>query len=145
MIELFLNRIARRPDYTIGRLFVRRREPGASNQWSYFCDTLEPHCVDWHRGARKLPGLTAIPEGRYPVVITRSQKFGRWLPLLVGVPHFEGIRIHSGNSSDDTAGCILVGKNTLKGHLTDSLHTLSRLMQLLSHRHEGEPVFIEVD
>ena len=61
------------------------------------------------------------------------------------MPHFEGIRIHSGNSSADTAGCILVGKNTLKGHLTDSLHTLSRLMQLLSHRHEGEPVFIEVE
>ena len=77
------------------------------------------------------------------MVITRSQKFGHWLPLVVGVPHFEGIR--SGNSSDDTAGCILVGKNILKGRLTDSLHTLSRLMQLLSHRHEGEPVFIEVD
>ena len=73
MIELFLNRIARRPDYTIGRLFVRRREPGASNQWSYFCDTLEPHCVDWHRGARKQPGLTAIPEGRYPVVIPQPK------------------------------------------------------------------------
>ena len=48
------------------------------------------------------------------MVITRSQKFGHWLPLVVGVLHFEGIRIHSGNSSDDTAGCILVGKNTLK-------------------------------
>ena len=79
------------------------------------------------------------------MVITRSQKFGHWLPLVVGVLHFEGIRIHSGNSSDDTAGCILVGKNTLKGRLTDSLHTLSWLMQLLSHRHEGEPVFIEVE
>ena len=128
MIELQLKRIAKRPTYTIGRLSIRRREHGVFTP-----------------GGRKTKGKTAIPEGRFPVVVTMSPRFHRWLPLLVGVPHYEGVRIHSGNTAQDTQGCILVGRNTEVGRINDSRRTLYRLMQVLNHRDDGEPVFIEIE
>ena len=113
-MELILERIAKRKTYTIGRLYIKRRmddEYLAGTADDYFCDTLEPTWRDYANGAYKIKGKSAIPEGRYAVVISWSQKFGAWLPILLGVPKFEGIRIHAGNTSEDTEGCILVGKN----------------------------------
>lgn len=73
---------------------------------AWFGFTLE----DRVRTGPKVPGETAIPEGLYPLIITPSPKFKRRLPLLVNVPGFDGIRIHPGNSHEDTQGCILVGE-----------------------------------
>ena len=113
-MELILERIAKRKTYTIGRLYIRRRvddEYLAGTADDYFCDTLEPTWRDYANGAYKVKGRSAIPEGRYAVVISFSPKFKQWLPILLGVPKFEGIRIHAGNTSADTEGCILIGKN----------------------------------
>lgn len=57
----------------------------------------------------KVKGETAITAGRYEVTLTWSNRFGRVLPLLLGVEEFEGVRIHAGNTAEDTTGCILVG------------------------------------
>ena len=125
MKTLTLTRIAKRADYTIGRL---EDENGVK-----ICDTLEPTWRDYKGGELKVLRKSAVPEGTYPVVITKSKKFGKYLPLLVGVPGFEGIRIHSGNTVNDTEGCILVGQNLIKGKVLLSRLTLEKLMRLIEN------------
>ena len=101
-MELILERIAKRRTYTIGRLYIQRRvndEYLAGTADDYFCDTLEPTWRDYEHGAYKVKGRSAIPEGRYAVVISFSPKFKQWLPILLGVPKFDGIRIHAGNTA----------------------------------------------
>ena len=137
-MELTLKRIAKRKEYTIGRLKIDGQP---------FCDTLEPTWRDigWGRPDRKVKGRTAIPEGRYPVVITKSPKFGAWLPLLVGVPGFKGIRIHAGNTVADTEGCILVGQNLKKGMVLNSRIWLYRLIKAITEaRSRDEAIWINV-
>ena len=125
MKTLTLTRIAKRADYTIGRL---EDENGVK-----ICDTLEPKYRDYKGGELKVPRKSAVPEGTYPVVVTKSKKFGKYLPLLVGGPGFEGVRIHSGNTVNDTEGCILVGQNLIKGKVLLSRLTLEKLMRLIEN------------
>ena len=147
-MELILERIAKRKTYTIGRLYIREQVmdeylPGTEDQ--YFCDTLEPTWRDYEHGAYKVKGRSAIPEGRSAVVISWSPKFKAWLPILLGVPKFKGIRIHAGNTSEDTEGCILVGKNRLVGQVLDSRIWLHRLKQKITEaKGRGEPVWITI-
>ena len=124
-MELILTRHARRADYTIGSL---EDEKGKK-----ICDTLEPTWRDYKAGEKKVPGKSAVPEGTYRVVTTYSQRFGKYLPLLVGVPGFEGVRIHAGNTSRDTEGCILVGQNLQVGKVLWSRMALEKLMELIKN------------
>lgn len=80
---------------TFGRLYVDGKP---------FCWTIEDEERD-----EKVYGRTAIPTGKYQVVVTRSVRFKRDLPLLLAVPNFSGVRIHPGNTAADTEGCILPG------------------------------------
>lgn len=82
--------------YTVGKMYIDN---------IYECYTLE----DVVRTGAKVNGQTAIPTGTYNVIINHSNRFNRDLPLLENVPNFTGVRIHSGNTSANTEGCILVG------------------------------------
>ena len=85
---------------TIGKLFV---------DGVFECYTLEDVDRDLENGGTKVFGCTAIPRGKYKVIVTNSNRFKRMLPEIIGVPQFEGVRIHSGNKPEDTEGCVLVG------------------------------------
>lgn len=116
---------------TIGRLAI---------DGIFECWTLE----DVVRDGPKIPGKTAIPAGRYEVVVTFSQRFQRPLPLLLGVPHFTGVRIHPGNTDADTEGCILVGRTKGENFIGESRSAFSLLFLKLQQAVQREKVFIEI-
>lgn len=133
-MEILVKRIAKKETYTIGKMYIDGK---------YFCDTLE----DKDRGLsqsmteeeiskRKVYGLTAIPTGAYKVIVNYSERFGKRMPLLLDVKGYAGVRIHSGNTPADTLGCILVGRNTAKGMVTESRKTFLRLMETLKRNNE---------
>lgn len=105
--------------YTIGKLFINDE---------YICDTLEDAV---RSESIKVCGETAIPYGVYEIILTMSPRFKRILPLLLDVPHFEGIRIHTGNTEKDTEGCILVGYNKVKGKVINSKIAFDKVMKYL--------------
>ena len=142
-MEIKLIRKYYQAKYTIGRLYVNNR---------FFSDCLEPPSL--HLTERtalgtiliaKYKGYRAIPTGRYRILITRSRRFGRWLPLLMNVKGFEGIRIHAGNKPEDTRGCILPGFNRRKGYVLDSTRCVLTLVKMMTEAMEkGEKVFVMV-
>jgi len=93
----------------------------------FFCWTLE----DVVRPS-KIPGETAIPFGTYDVVLSLSARFKTVLPEVLQVPGFVGIRIHAGNTSKDTEGCILVGMDRGHAEVMRSRIALAGLLGLLS-------------
>lgn len=140
-MDLKVIRIAKRDTYTIGKLYI---------DGEYFCDTCEDRDRQLDSSMSieeireiKVYGETAIPTGTYRVAITYSMKFRKMLPELIGVKGFSGIRIHSGNTSKDSLGCILVGKNTRKGQVTSSRATFDRLMLKLNKT--TDPIFITIE
>lgn len=127
-MELTVTRLYKKSEYTIGKMLVDGYK---------FCDTLEDRVRDLKK-ERKVYGETAIPEGRYRVIMTFSPKFKRQMPLLCAVPYFEAIRIHAGNRATDSAGCILVGENKIKGGLINSRMWSDKLNELIDAAIERE-------
>ena len=97
-------------------------------------------------GEGKVYGNTAIPSGTYEIVITYSPRFKKYLPLLVDVPGYSGIRIHSGNSALDTSGCLLPGVNDVKGKVSQSRKYFTLIFDKISNalNVKHEKVFIEI-
>ena len=124
IMELTLTRTTRRRGYTEGVL--------TDENGKHLADTLEPQWRALDKGEKKVAGKTAIPEGTYDVVVTMSPRFGTYLPLLVGVPGFEGIRMHAGNNAEyDSRGCILLGERNGPGMIINSRVTVRRVTEMM--------------
>jgi hypothetical protein len=134
IMRITLVRIANRPTYCIGKLYI---------DGVYQCDVIE----DTDRGLddkmkeseilkKKIKGQTAIPTGVYPVVITYSPKYKKPMPLIDKVKGYSGIRIHSGNTAKDTEGCLIVGKNKEVGKVLESRKTYNALFKILTETKE---------
>jgi len=141
-MELKLYRKIYSKNSTIGELFING---------TFYCFTLEDLCRDLNRdgdlkdpGEAKVYGKTAIPAGRYQVIINMSNRFKKLMPLLVNVPGFEGIRIHNGNTPAHTEGCILVGATKAVDFVGKSVDTFQRLMIRLNAIAKVETIFITI-
>jgi hypothetical protein len=129
-MELQVKRTDFSEESTIGELWVNG---------GFECYTLE----DKVRPV-KIAGKTAIPSGRYEVIINFSQRFQKQLPLLLNVPNYEGVRIHSGNTAANTEGCILVGETKTENFVGESRWAFNRLLEKLKAASETEKIFMEI-
>ena len=153
-MEIKIKRVAKKPLYTIGHLYVNGR---------YFCDTLE----DTDRGLTqqmsleqikriKVQNKTAIPSGQYRVTLdVKSPKYsnyGRYpwakpingcVPRLLNTIGFEGVLIHVGNTAEDPSGCILVGQNKVVGRLINSTATFGKLYAAMKEAKGG--IFLTIE
>ena len=153
-MELTLKRIALRDTYTIGKLYING---------IYQCDILEDTVRDINKdgdlndvGEGKVYGKTAIPYGRYEITMkVQSPKYSQrasyawckgYLPRLLNVHHFEGILMHAGNTAEDSAGCLIVGENRVKGKVVNSMLTLKRLIPILKKASDNnEKIWITIE
>lgn len=138
-MKLTIEREASQPTCTPGTLFI---------DGGFECFTLEDvmreragvPVAEW-----KIKGSTAIPLGIYAVELTMSNRFKKVLPLLIEVPGFEGVRIHSGNTDADTEGCILVGWEQGDESIFKSRLALQSLMEKLTAANgRGEAIQLEI-
>jgi hypothetical protein len=139
-----IDRKWKKAEYTISKVYINGRYFG--------CNALE----DTDRGLlqtmqitelqrKKIKGKTAIPRGYYDVRITYSPKYKRNMPLVVDVPAFSGIRLHSLNKPEDSEGCIGFGKNDKVGWISDSKYWTDKICRLIeSALNKGEKVTLIV-
>lgn len=153
-MRINIDRLCPKETYTVGLLYV---------DGVRLCETLE----DKDRGLRqeddlsiirsvKVYGETAIPAGTYKVamnIVSPKYSAVKWykdlcggkMPRLLGVPGFEGILVHPGNTALDSYGCILVGRNTKVGQLTESKATFKKLYRKMKDAYDrGEAITIEI-
>ena len=137
-MEIQVTREKTKDDTTLGRLYV----DGVA-----FCDTLEDTIrevpgkpvSEW-----KIDGQTAIPSGRYQITFVNSPKFGPNTISVNGVSGFEDIRVHAGNTAEDTHGCLLVGIRSTSRFISQSKDTLTNLkVKVLTAKQRGEQIWIE--
>lgn len=137
-MRFVLQREASTKDSTPGRLYLQTSAGPVE-----LCYTLE----DVVRHGVKVPGRTAIPAGEYAVTITESVRFKRKLPLLASVPNFTGVRIHGGNTHENTEGCILVARDRVSpDRIRNCAPALSQIMTLIqAAAARREPVTIRIE
>ena len=130
-LELLLERDIKLPTRTLGKLSIN----GVHECFI---------CEDAVRDS-KIHGQTAIPAGRYEIIITLSNRFKRELPILLNVPNYEGVRIHSGNHEGHTEGCLLPGKTRNDtGVFSSVLATNNLILKIRTALNEGRKVFITI-
>jgi len=130
-MELKLIRETKTNDSTIGKLYINE---------IYHCYTLE----DKEREV-KVQNVTAIPKGKYEVIVNFSNRFQQQMPLLLNVPNFVGVRIHWGNYSKDTEGCILLGTTKAVNMIGNSRTAYAKFMSVINKVGKKEKIFITIE
>lgn len=140
-MQLIVKRKNFTEEYTIGELHVNG---------SFFCYTLEDKDRNLFQqqpiqdiAKAKIFGKTAIPFGKYDLALTFSNRFQKYMPQVLNVPCFDGIRIHTGNKAVDTEGCLLVGMNCSKDLISDSRTAFNALMKMFKSVEKKEKITIE--
>lgn len=108
------------------------------------CYVLEDKDRKLESGGTKIYAKTAIPRGRYEVIISWSNRFKQYMPLLLSVPQFEGIRIHTGNTSENTEGCLIVGQTKSKDFVGLSKVAYGKFLSKLKKVEKKEKIFITI-
>ena len=149
-MELLLERTEKNENYTVGRLSLLNRiddEYLAGEDKDFLYDTLEPPVRQFDpKGRYILTKPTAIPEGRYAVVITYSRKHDKWLPLLLWVDRFQDVRIQAGKTvADIEGGNIIIGMYRGDGRIVNAPNSVWNLKDMIvKAKHRGEPIFITI-
>ena len=104
--------------------------------------------------SKKVYGKTAIPIGNYKMTIdVISPKFSQKkyykyfcngkLPRLEYVKGFSGILWHKGNTEKDSAGCLILGYNKIKGKVIDSQRAFETVYRMLDiAKRIGESIWV---
>jgi len=111
----------------------------------FFCYTLEDKDRKLESGGVKEYAKTAIPRGKYKVINSFSNRFKKYLPELVNVPQFAGIRIHAGNTAEHSEGCILVGSTKSTDFIGNSKVTFDKLMKAIQAVEKIEKINITIE
>jgi len=133
MKEFKLKRITYTTNSTIGEL---------SLDGKHICYTLEDTVRT--KGAAKVYGKTAIPAGRYQVIIDFSNAFKAIMPHVLAVPGFAGIRIHVGNRESDSLGCVLVGRKSGVDSIYESKQAYGAFLSLLQTQLKAGTVYLVI-
>lgn len=129
------------PTATLGHVYVNGVDSGLCSLEDVVRERADAPVEEW-----KIPGKTAIPAGVYKMIVDYSEHFKRPLPRLLDVPGFIGVRIHAGNTSRDTEGCILIGnKNVGKDFIGNSRVSFESLFAQINEAYlKNEYLEIEV-
>lgn len=146
MLNLVVERNYKKKGYTIGNMFANG---------NHLFNILEDERRELKSSKDKIYGKTAIPEGRYKVTLTKSEKFKNrdWckqynglVPLVNDVPFFSAIRIHPANTADQLLGCLAPGLNKIKGGVINSTECYELLMDnyIMPHWNSGSEIWITI-
>lgn len=152
-MEIIVDRKWKKDGYTIGMIYI---------DGVFFCNSLEDKDRGLHSSmsleeinSKKVYGKTAIPTGTYELKMTYSNRFasrvwaskyGGKVPELLNVKGFSGVRMHPGNTAADTLGCILIGKNNIKGKVTNSTSYYYKLLDefIVPASRRGEKIAVTI-
>lgn len=135
-MKLELKRDDEQPTRTLGELYCEGKHLGS------ILEDADRHLED---GGEKVPKQTAIPRGRYRVVMSMSRRFGMEMPEVLDVPGFTGVRIHGGNTEADTEGCPLLGR-VRREHSVSDCHEVNEKLRytLKAAEQRGEEVWLTI-
>ncbi|MBS1744343.1 MAG: hypothetical protein JST81_15040 [Bacteroidetes bacterium] len=136
-MKLLLERSVFKPDATFDKLYLKGK---------FFAYTCEDMVRNLHGDCRKkVKNQTAIDPGTYEVILSFSNRFQKYLPLLLNVSCFEGVSIHGGNTASDTEGCLLVGaESDMNTRIWNCASKVASLVALLKSIERKEKMFVEI-